>query len=113
MKSAGSDQAPVSSSRDEPSSGVRSSGAPLHVERICRSCGVNLAGKPRAKNVDGDYRCMPCHRRRKVVREALGGVRRQVKRFAISSVVALGICFALLSVMRSCGEPAPAAPSGE
>ena len=83
------------------------------MERICRSCGVNLEGKPRAKNVDGDYRCMPCHRRRKVVREAFGGVRSGLRRFSLAGVVGLGICFAVLSVLRSCGEPAAVAPSGE
>lgn len=93
-------------SRD-PSSGVRSSLGPLRVERVCKSCGVRLEGKPRTKNVDGEYRCLPCHRRRKVVREAYYGVRRQAKRFGIAGAVVLAMAVALLGVMRSCNEPAP------
>lgn len=90
-----------------PSSGVRVSSGPLRVERVCKSCGVNLQGKPRTKNVDGDYRCLPCHRRRKVVREAYYGARKQMRRFGVAGVVFLAMTGALFGVMRSCNEPAP------
>lgn len=90
-----------------PSSGVRTSSGPLRVERVCKSCGIGLQGRPRTKNVDGEYRCLPCHKRRKVVREAYYGVRRQAKRFGVAGAVVAAMAVALLGVMRSCNEPAP------
>lgn len=90
-----------------PSSGVRTSSGPLRVERVCKSCGVRLEGKPRTKNVDGEYRCLPCHRRRKVVREAYYGVRRQLKRLGVAGAVFIAMGLALMGAMRSCNEPPP------
>jgi hypothetical protein len=95
-----------------PTSGVRASSGPLRVRRTCASCGVDLESKPRTKNVDGDYRCIPCHRRRKVVREAVRGVRRRLRRFGSLGVVALVMGVALTGVMRSCNEPAPPPAEG-
>jgi hypothetical protein len=96
----------------DPASGVRVSSGPLRVRRTCASCGVDLEGKPRTKNVDGDYRCIPCHRRRKVVREAVQGVRRRLRRFGSLGVVVLVMGVALMGVMRSCNEPAPPPAEG-
>jgi hypothetical protein len=88
-----------------PSSGVRTSSGPLRVERVCKSCGVGLKGKRRTKNVDGDYRCLPCHERRKVVRAAYYGVRRQAKRLGAAGVVVVAMAMALVGAMRTCSEP--------
>ena len=96
----------------EPRSGVRASSGPLRVRRTCRSCGIDLEAKPRTKNVDGDYRCIPCHRRRKIVREAVHGVRRRLRRFGALGLVALVMGVALTGVMRSCNEPAPPPAEG-
>jgi hypothetical protein len=96
----------------EPGSGVRASSGPLRVRRTCASCGIDLESKPRTKNVDGDYRCIPCHRRRKVVREAVRAVRTRLRRFGALGVVALVMSVALTGVMRSCNEPAPPPAEG-
>jgi hypothetical protein len=109
----GIDGAPKSGSAEgEPRSGVRTSSGPLRVRRTCRSCGTDLEGKARTKNVDGDYRCIPCHRRRKIVRDAVQGVRRRARRFVALGIVALVMGVALTGVMRSCNEPAPAPAEG-
>jgi hypothetical protein len=113
VKDAGIDGAPKSGSAEgEPQSGVRTSSGPLRVRRTCRSCGIDLEGKARTKNVDGDYRCIPCHRRRKMVRGAVEGVRRRVRRVGTLGVVALVMGVALTGVMRSCNEPAPPPAEG-
>ena len=96
-----------------PGSGPRQRGSvgPLAVARTCRSCGVNVDGRPRTKNADGEYRCSPCHKRRKVLRDALAAVRRRGRR-AVGVGVAMALFAMLLTgVLRSCGEPSPPPPS--
>ena len=107
MKSAGNDYSPESQPTSGiPSSGVRESGAPLRVRRVCESCGVDLEWKPRSKNVDGVYRCMPCHKRRKTVRTAVQGMRRRIGRLGVAIALAVFTVLSLLGMMRSCNEPA-------
>ena len=108
MKSTGTERAPESHPPSgDPVSGVRTSVSPRSVLRVCKSCGTNLDGKPRSKNVAGEYRCMACHRRRKSVREAVQSLRQRVGRFGYALAVAVVMCGALVGVMRGCNEPAP------
>lgn len=97
-------------SSGEAVSGVRVSEGALRIERRCKSCDTNLEGKPRTKNADGDYRCMPCHRRRKAGRGIAVGVRRYATRAGAVGLMALVFAFMLVGLMRSCGQ-ASEAPS--
>lgn len=106
MKSTGTERAPESHAPSvDPASGVRTSVSPRSVSRVCKSCGTGLDGKPRSKNVDGEYRCMACHRRRKSVRDAVKNLRQRVGRFGYALAVAVVMCGALFGVMRGCNEP--------